>query len=182
MIGCGCRGQGILGFVAVLLAPTWQWMLAALCVLQFPYALIGPSFGLSSLRIPPQKIAAKSTASQTPSSRSQGLSAHPWVGFWQGVMASNSCCWSLEFFMRWQRSSASGGARDFGPPDQPESPGWDGRGGWGGDLDLCDRRRAGYSPSGRTSAAVSRTGRITVASILGSYSRCMMHPHLRHGG
>jgi MFS family permease len=36
---------GILGFVAVLLAPTWQWMLAALCVLQFPYALVGPSFG-----------------------------------------------------------------------------------------------------------------------------------------
>ena len=36
---------GILGFIAVLLAPTWQWMLAALCVLQFPYALVGPSFG-----------------------------------------------------------------------------------------------------------------------------------------
>ncbi|MGB2954990.1 MAG: MFS transporter [Anaerolineales bacterium] len=36
---------GIFGFVAVLLAPTWQWMLAALCVLQFPYALVGPSFG-----------------------------------------------------------------------------------------------------------------------------------------
>jgi len=36
---------GILGFVAVLLAPTWQWMLVALCVLQFPYALVGPSFG-----------------------------------------------------------------------------------------------------------------------------------------
>ncbi len=36
---------GILGFVAVLLAPTWQWMLAALCVLQFPRALVGPSFG-----------------------------------------------------------------------------------------------------------------------------------------
>lgn len=36
---------GIFGFVAVLLAPTWQWMLVALCVLQFPYALVGPSFG-----------------------------------------------------------------------------------------------------------------------------------------
>jgi MFS family permease len=36
---------GILGFLAVMLAPTWQWMLAALCVLQFPYALVGPSFG-----------------------------------------------------------------------------------------------------------------------------------------
>jgi len=36
---------GILGFAAVLLAPTWGWMLAALCVLQFPYALVGPSFG-----------------------------------------------------------------------------------------------------------------------------------------
>jgi MFS family permease len=36
---------GIFGFIAVLLAPTWEWMLAALCVLQFPYALVGPSFG-----------------------------------------------------------------------------------------------------------------------------------------
>jgi MFS family permease len=36
---------GILGFVAVLLAPSWPWMLAALCVLQFPRALVGPSFG-----------------------------------------------------------------------------------------------------------------------------------------
>jgi DHA1 family multidrug resistance protein-like MFS transporter len=36
---------GIFGFIAVLLAPTWGWMLAALCVLQFPYALVGPSFG-----------------------------------------------------------------------------------------------------------------------------------------
>ena len=36
---------GILGFIAVLLAPSWPWMLAALCVLQFPRALVGPSFG-----------------------------------------------------------------------------------------------------------------------------------------
>jgi len=36
---------GILGFIAVLLAPSWGWMLAALCVLQFPRALVGPSFG-----------------------------------------------------------------------------------------------------------------------------------------
>ncbi len=36
---------GILGFIAMLLAPTWQWMLLALAVLRFPYALVGPSFG-----------------------------------------------------------------------------------------------------------------------------------------
>ena len=36
---------GIFGFIAVLLAPTWQWMVVALSVLQFPYALVGPSFG-----------------------------------------------------------------------------------------------------------------------------------------
>ncbi len=36
---------GILGFIAMLLAPTWQWMLFALAVLRFPYALVGPSFG-----------------------------------------------------------------------------------------------------------------------------------------
>jgi MFS family permease len=35
---------GILGFIAVISAPNWQWMLAALCVLQFPRALVGPSF------------------------------------------------------------------------------------------------------------------------------------------
>lgn len=36
---------GIIGFTALLLAPTWQWMLAALVIYQFPYALVGPSFG-----------------------------------------------------------------------------------------------------------------------------------------
>ncbi len=36
---------GILGFAAMLLAPSWQWMLAAICVNQIPYALVGPSFG-----------------------------------------------------------------------------------------------------------------------------------------
>lgn len=36
---------GILGFSAMVLAPSWQWMLAALSVSQIPYALVGPSFG-----------------------------------------------------------------------------------------------------------------------------------------
>lgn len=36
---------GIIGYVAMLLAPTWQWMLAALVVYQVPFALVGPSFG-----------------------------------------------------------------------------------------------------------------------------------------
>ncbi len=36
---------GILGFVAMLLAPTWQWMIVALAVYQIPFALVGPSFG-----------------------------------------------------------------------------------------------------------------------------------------
>lgn len=36
---------GILGFSAMLLAPSWQWMLAALVINQIPYALVGPSFG-----------------------------------------------------------------------------------------------------------------------------------------
>ena len=35
---------GIIGFVALLLAPTWQWMLVALAIHQIPYALVGPSF------------------------------------------------------------------------------------------------------------------------------------------
>ncbi len=35
---------GIIGFVALLLAPTWQWMLAALVIYQIPFALVGPSF------------------------------------------------------------------------------------------------------------------------------------------
>lgn len=35
---------GVFGFVAFLLAPTWQWMLVALVIHQFPYALVGPSF------------------------------------------------------------------------------------------------------------------------------------------
>jgi DHA2 family methylenomycin A resistance protein-like MFS transporter len=43
-IALGSLG-GVLGFVALLLAPTWQWMLAALVVYQVPFALVGPSFG-----------------------------------------------------------------------------------------------------------------------------------------
>ena len=35
---------GILGLVAMLLAPTWQWMIVALAVYQIPFALVGPSF------------------------------------------------------------------------------------------------------------------------------------------
>lgn len=36
---------GIVGFIALLLAPSWQWMLVALVIYQFPFALVGPSFG-----------------------------------------------------------------------------------------------------------------------------------------
>ncbi len=43
-IAIGSMG-GILGFIALLLAPTWQWMLVALAVYQIPFALVGPSFG-----------------------------------------------------------------------------------------------------------------------------------------
>jgi MFS family permease len=35
---------GVLGFLFMLLAPSWQWMLLALSVNQIPYALVGPSF------------------------------------------------------------------------------------------------------------------------------------------
>jgi MFS family permease len=35
---------GIISFVAMLLAPTWQWMIAALSIYQIPFALVGPSF------------------------------------------------------------------------------------------------------------------------------------------
>jgi len=35
---------GIIGLSAMLLAPSWQWMLAAISVSQIPYALVGPSF------------------------------------------------------------------------------------------------------------------------------------------
>ena len=35
---------GVLGFIFLLLAPTWQWVLLALSVNRIPYALVGPSF------------------------------------------------------------------------------------------------------------------------------------------
>ncbi|MBG0771915.1 MAG: MFS transporter, partial [Anaerolineaceae bacterium] len=35
---------GIIGLAAMLLAPTWQWMIAALIAYQVPFALVGPSF------------------------------------------------------------------------------------------------------------------------------------------
>ena len=33
-----------MGFIFILIAPSWQWMLLALSVSQIPYALVGPSF------------------------------------------------------------------------------------------------------------------------------------------
>jgi MFS family permease len=35
---------GILGYAAMILAPTWEWLLVALAISQIPYALVGPSF------------------------------------------------------------------------------------------------------------------------------------------
>lgn len=35
---------GVLGFIAMLVAPSWQWMLLAISINQIPYALVGPSF------------------------------------------------------------------------------------------------------------------------------------------
>jgi MFS family permease len=35
---------GVLGFIAMLLAPTWQWMIVAIAIYQIPFALVGPSF------------------------------------------------------------------------------------------------------------------------------------------
>jgi len=42
-IAIGSLG-GVLAFIAMLLAPSWQWMLLALSISQIPYALVGPSF------------------------------------------------------------------------------------------------------------------------------------------
>ncbi|MCB2214240.1 MFS transporter [bacterium] len=42
-VAIGSMG-GIVGLVAMLLAPTWQWMIVALALHQIPYALVGPSF------------------------------------------------------------------------------------------------------------------------------------------
>ena len=36
---------GIIGYSAMILAPSWQWMLVAISIHQIPYALVGPSFG-----------------------------------------------------------------------------------------------------------------------------------------
>ena len=35
---------GIVGLIAMLIAPTWQWMIVALALYQIPFALVGPSF------------------------------------------------------------------------------------------------------------------------------------------
>lgn len=36
---------GIIGYTAILLAPTWEWMLVAISLSYIPYSLVGPSFG-----------------------------------------------------------------------------------------------------------------------------------------
>ena len=35
---------GVVGFIAMLIAPSWQWMILAISISQIPYALVGPSF------------------------------------------------------------------------------------------------------------------------------------------
>lgn len=35
---------GVLGFLAMLFAPSWEWMLLAISINQIPFALVGPSF------------------------------------------------------------------------------------------------------------------------------------------
>jgi MFS family permease len=42
-IAIGSLG-GVLSFVAMIVAPSWHWMLLALAMNQVPYALVGPSF------------------------------------------------------------------------------------------------------------------------------------------
>ena len=42
-IAIGSLG-GVFGFILMLIAPNWQWMLLALSINQIPYALVGPSF------------------------------------------------------------------------------------------------------------------------------------------
>lgn len=36
---------GIIGFICLILAPTWQWMIVAMIVYQIPFAMVGPSSG-----------------------------------------------------------------------------------------------------------------------------------------
>lgn len=43
-VAIGSAG-GVLGFVALALAPTWQWMMVAVMAISFPRALVAPSFG-----------------------------------------------------------------------------------------------------------------------------------------
>ena len=35
---------GVVGYLAMFLAPTWQWMIVALAIYQIPFSLVGPSF------------------------------------------------------------------------------------------------------------------------------------------
>jgi MFS family permease len=43
-VAIGSAG-GVIGFFALGLAPTWQWMMVAIMAISFPRALVGPSFG-----------------------------------------------------------------------------------------------------------------------------------------
>jgi MFS family permease len=36
---------GVIGYIAMLLAPSWEWMMLAIIISRFPSTLIGPSFG-----------------------------------------------------------------------------------------------------------------------------------------
>jgi MFS family permease len=77
-IGSVC---GILGFAALLLAPSWEYMLVALVIYQLPFALVGPSFSAF--------IAENSAeASPAPSTRPVQWSARYWAAGWLALTAS----------------------------------------------------------------------------------------------
>ncbi len=43
-VAIGSAG-GVIGFIALSVAPTWQWMMVAIMAISFPRSLVGPSFG-----------------------------------------------------------------------------------------------------------------------------------------
>ena len=89
-IAIGSLG-GVLGFIALLLAPSWQWMLLALSITQIPYALVGPSFSAFIAENSSEENRGRVYGVTDTIYQVVGVVGPPLGASWQGNLGLRSC-------------------------------------------------------------------------------------------
>lgn len=99
---------GVLGFVAMLLAPSWPWMLLALAINQIPYALVGPSFGAFIAENSTEENRGRVYGLTESIYQVVGIIGPPLGGFLAGHYGLKECCWWRQFSTQPRLGCASG--------------------------------------------------------------------------